>query len=255
VANRIEPISHPRDDQTNDSPDRSDARSSRHADDVEHADPRRHRDGRANPREPVDNSALTTSTRQARLIDDTACPLSCGLPVVGFYTRQGIAMHISRNAKPFIVIALVGALLGVSSFATAAFVQDSSTGDVSGSAEAMLAAVVTGAQTGTLLPGETAYVTLTLSNPNTNVKIKLLSITPGDVVIDTTADVADKSYCQGQLELSTAGADPLLPTLAVSEADFPYKLTDAVKLKDDTDIRCQGMTFHTTWTAQFEAVR
>ena len=24
-----------------------------------------------------------------------------------------------------------------------------------------------------------------------------------------------------------------------------------MKLKDDTDARCQGMTFHTTWTAQF----
>ena len=42
-----------------------------------------------------------------------------------------------------------------------------------------------------------------------------------------------------------------MPTLAVSEANFPFELRWAVKLKDDTDARCQGMTFHTTWTAQF----
>ncbi|WHT22525.1 hypothetical protein N8J89_16110 [Crossiella sp. CA-258035] len=164
-------------------------------------------------------------------------------------------MHINRKAKPVIVVAAIGTILGLASFALAAFVQDSTTGSVSGSAEAMTPATVTGAQTGTLLPGEKGYVTLTLSNPNANVKIKLLSVTPGEVVIDTVANIADKPYCQSQLELSTAGADPLLPTLAVSEANFPYKLTDAVKLKDDTDIRCQAMTYHTTWTAQFQAVR
>ncbi len=74
-------------------------------------------------------------------------------------------------------------------------------------------------------------------------------------VIDSVADAADATYCHGQLELSTAGADLLMPTLAVSEANFPFALREAVKLKDDTDIRCQGMTFHTTWTAQFQAVR
>lgn len=33
------------------------------------------------------------------------------------------------------------------------------------------------------------------------------------------------------------------------------KLTDAVTLRAYADIRCQAMTFHTTWTARFEAVR
>jgi len=164
-------------------------------------------------------------------------------------------MRINNKAKSVLIVATVGALMGAGGFAVASFVQDSTTGGVSGSAEAMTPATVTGAQVGTLLPGEKAYVTLTLSNPNANVKIKLVSVTPGDVVIDTVGNVADKPYCQGQLELSVAGADPLLPTLAVSEANFPYKLTDAVKMKEDTDIRCQGMTFHTTWTAQFQAVR
>ncbi|MEU4518878.1 hypothetical protein AB0F52_09180 [Amycolatopsis sp. NPDC024027] len=134
----------------------------------------------------------------------------------------------TNKAKSVLVVAAVGGLVGVGGFAVAAFVQDSTTGGVSGSAEAMTPATVTGAQVGTLLPGEKAYVTLTLFNQNANVKIRLVSVT---------------------------GADPLLPTLAVSEANFPYKLTDAVKMKDDTDIRCQAMTFHTTWTAQFQAVR
>jgi hypothetical protein len=164
-------------------------------------------------------------------------------------------MRINNKAKSVLIIATVGALVGVGGFAVAAFVQDSTTGGVSGSAEAMVPATVTGAQTGTLLPGEKGYVTLTLSNPNANVKIKLLTVTPGEVVIDSVTNPVDTAYCHGQIELSTAGANPLLPTLAVSEANFPYKLTDAVKLKDDTDIRCQAMTYHTTWTAQFQAVR
>ncbi|WP_433662373.1 hypothetical protein ACQPW1_09595 [Nocardia sp. CA-128927] len=164
-------------------------------------------------------------------------------------------MHITKRVKALATIAAIGAILGVAGIAFAAFVQDSTTGGVGGSAEAMSPATVTGAQTGVLLPGEKAYVTLTLSNPNTNVKIKLVSIVAGDVVIDTVANSADMSYCRDQITLSAAGADPLLPTLAVSEANFPYKLTDAVILKDDTDIRCQAMTYRTTWTAQFQAVR
>jgi hypothetical protein len=164
-------------------------------------------------------------------------------------------MRISAKIKPVLIIAAAGTLLGIGGFAIAAFVQSTTTGPVGGSAESFSPVTVTGAQTGTLLPGESAYVTLTLTNPNTNVKAKLTSITPGAAAIDAVSDPADAAYCQGQLVLSTTGADPLFPTLAVSEANYPFKLTDAVTLKPDTDNRCQAMTFHTTWTAQFEAVR
>lgn len=164
-------------------------------------------------------------------------------------------MRTISIVRSVLLIAAFGTLMGVSGFAIATFAQVSTTGPVAGSAESFSAVTVSGAQTGTLLPGESAYVTLTLTNPNTNVKAKLTSITPGEVVIDSVLDSADTAYCHGQIELSTVGADPLFPTLAVSEANYPFKLTDAVKLKADTDTRCQGMSFHTTWTAQFEAVR
>jgi hypothetical protein len=164
-------------------------------------------------------------------------------------------MRFIPMVKAALAMVAVGAVSGVGGFAIAAFIQESTTDPVSGSAESFLAVTVTGAQTGTLLPGESAYVTLTLTNPNANVRAKLISVTPGEVVVDTVIDSADKVYCQGQIELSALGADPIFPTLAVSEANFPFKLTDAVKLKPDTDIRCQGMTFHTTWTTTFEAVR
>lgn len=164
-------------------------------------------------------------------------------------------MTIKSKTKPVLVIVAIGTLLGVTGFALAAFVQSTTTGPVAGSTESFSPVVVTGAQTGTLLPGESAYVTLTLTNPNSNVKAKLMSVTPGEAVIDTVADPANAAYCLGQIVLSTDGADPLFPTLAVSEANYPFKLTDAVTLKLDTDNRCQGMTFHTTWIAQFEAVR
>jgi hypothetical protein len=164
-------------------------------------------------------------------------------------------MRINKRVMPVLVIAAVGTILGVGGFAVAAFIQPSSVDSVPGSAESFVAVTVTGAQTGTLLPGESALVTLTLTNPNSNVKARLLSIAPGAVFIDTVGNPADATYCHDQIELSTAGADPHMPTLAVSEANYPFALNNAVKLKDDTDIRCQAMTFHTTWTAQFQAVR
>ncbi len=164
-------------------------------------------------------------------------------------------MPTNKKIVSGVAIATVGAILGVAGFALAAFIQSSSVDAVPGSAESFVAATVTGAQTGTLLPGESALVTLTLTNPNSNVKARLLSIAPGEVFIDTVADPADEAYCKGQIELSTAGADLLMPTLAVSEANFPFAIRNAVKLKDDTDIRCQSMTFHTSWTAEFQAVR
>ncbi|MEU4446690.1 hypothetical protein AB0K14_07480 [Actinosynnema sp. NPDC050801] len=164
-------------------------------------------------------------------------------------------MRVTSKIKPVIVLAAVGTLMGVTGFAVATFAQSSTAGPVGGSTEAFTSVTVTGAQTGVLLPGETAFVTLTLTNPNSNVKARLASVTAGEIVIDTIGNSVDTAYCQGQIELSTAGADPLFPTLAVSEANYPFKLTDAVKLKADTDIRCQAMTFHTTWTAVFEAVR
>ncbi|WP_411136638.1 hypothetical protein [Streptomyces sp. C10] len=135
-----------------------------------------------------------------------------------------------------------------------AFIQQSTSGPVTGSAEEFAPITVTGGQTAPLLPGETADVTLTFTNPNSNVRAQLASIAAGDVVVDTVANADDMTYCHGQIELSTVGVGPL-PTLDLSQANLPFVLADAVKLKEDTDIRCQGMTFHTTWTVQAQAVR
>ena len=145
----------------------------------------------------------------------------------------------------------MGAVLGVGGFAFASVIQDRSVHSVSHSSGPSMRATVTGVQTGTLLPGESALVTLFLTNPNSNVKARLLHITPGGVFIDSVADPTDPAYCRDQLELTAAGADLLMPILAVSERNFPFALRKAVKLKDDTDAPCQGMTFHTTLTAQF----
>ncbi len=164
-------------------------------------------------------------------------------------------MRITMKTKAVLGTAALGTILGVGGFAIASFTQDSTVDSVAGSTETFVPAIVTGAQTGTLLPGESALVTLTLTNPNSNVKARLLSVAPGQVIIDTVKDPADAVYCSGQIALSVLGANPLMPTLAVSEANFPFAIKDAVMLKTDTDIRCQGMKFHTTWTTQFEAVR
>jgi hypothetical protein len=134
------------------------------------------------------------------------------------------------------------------------FIQQSTSGPVAGSAEYFAPITVTGGQTATLLPGETADVTLTFTNPNSNVRAQLTAIAAGDVVVDTVANADDMTYCHDQIELSTAGVGPL-PTLDLSQANLPFVLAAAVKLKEDSDIRCQGMTFHTTWTVQSQAVR
>ncbi len=149
-----------------------------------------------------------------------------------------------------LAIATMGPVLGVGGFAFASVI-DRRVDSISRSSESSRGANVVGTQTGTLLPGESALVTLVLTNPNSNVKARLLNITPGEVFIDSVVNPADAAYCHDQLELSAAGADLVLPTLAVSERNFPFALRKAVKLKDDTDARCRGMTFHTTWTAQF----
>ena len=134
------------------------------------------------------------------------------------------------------------------------FNQQSTSGPVEGSVESFVPITVTGEQTATLLPGETADVTLTFTNPNSNVRAQLVSIAAGDVVVDSVVNEDDMTYCRDQIELSTAGVGPL-PTLDLSQANLPFVLAAAVKLKEDSDIRCQGMTFHTTWTVQSQAVR
>lgn len=162
-------------------------------------------------------------------------------------------MHSNRKAKPLLLVhTAIGAVVAVSAFV---FVQHTNANGAAGSPEPVTHATVPGTQIGVLLPGETANVTLTLSNPNANVKAKLQPISAGDVVIDTVADPADKPYCHGQIELSTVGADTRLPTLAKHETNHPYKMVDAVKLKADTDFRCQGMTYHTTWFVHLKAVQ
>lgn len=161
-----------------------------------------------------------------------------------------------RTTKIRTALAITGtsAILGVGGFALAAFIQQSTSDAVAGSAESFAPITVTGAQTGKMLPGESADVTLTFTNPNSNVRAKLTSIAPGAVVVDTVANAADMAYCHDQIAQSTAGVGPL-PTLDLSQANLPFVLASAVTLKDDTDNRCQGMTFHTTWTVQSQAVR
>jgi hypothetical protein len=149
----------------------------------------------------------------------------------------------------------VGAVVGASALAITAFIQHDTANGAAGSPESVIRATVPGTQIGVLLPGETANVTLTLTNPHANAKAEVQPISAGDVVIDTVANPADKPYCHDQLELSTVGADPHLLILAKHETNHPYKMIDAVKLKADTDVRCQGMTYHTTWFVHLKATR
>jgi hypothetical protein len=55
-----------------------------------------------------------------------------------------------------LAVAAAGTILGVGGFAIAAFVQATTSDAVAGSAESFVPTTVTGAQTGKLLPGETA---------------------------------------------------------------------------------------------------
>lgn len=161
-------------------------------------------------------------------------------------------MHSNRKGKQLLLVhTAVASVVAVSAFA---FIQQNAANGAVGSPESVAHATVPGTQIGVLPPGETAYVTLWLTNPHANVKAELQPISAGDVVIDTVANPADKAYCHGQVELSTVGADPHLPTLAKQETNHPHKMIDAVKLKAETDFRCQGMTYHTMWFVHLKAV-
>jgi hypothetical protein len=185
--------------------------------------------------------ASTTTTRLR--------PRGCrGHPVTA---PEEKSVRSNKKSKPLLVRAAMGAVVAVSAFATATIIQHTV---ANGSPESVTHLTVPGTQIGVLLPGEAAYVTLALTNPYANVKAKLQPISAGDVVIDTTPDPADKDYCHGQVELSTVGGDPEPLTLAKHETKHPYKMVDAVKLKADTDARCRGMTYHTTWFVHFKAV-
>jgi len=160
-------------------------------------------------------------------------------------------VRIRKKIMSGLAIATMGTVLGFGGFAFASVIQHRRVDSVSHPSESSMRAIVTGVQTGTLLPGESALVTFFLTNPKSGVNARLLHITPDEIFIDSVVDPADAAYCHDQLELSPAGADLPMPTLAVRAANFPFELRWTVKLKDDTDARCQGMTFHTTWTAQF----
>jgi len=163
-------------------------------------------------------------------------------------------MRVTNTIKAVLGTAVFGAILGGGGSALAVLTQKPKVDSVPGRPESFVAAAVPGTQTGTLLPGESATVTLTLRNPNSNGRARLVSIAPGEVFIDTVRDPADAAYCHDQIVLTTVAVDPLMPTLAVSAANFPFAVRNAVKLMGNTDTRCQGMTYHTTWGARFHAV-
>ena len=114
-------------------------------------------------------------------------------------------MRIRMKIMSGLVLATMGTVLGVGGFAFASVIQHRSVGSGSGSSGSSRGATVTGVQTGTLLPGETALVAFVLTNPNSNVNARLLHITPHEVFIDLVVDPADAAYCHDQLELSPAG--------------------------------------------------
>jgi hypothetical protein len=104
-----------------------------------------------------------------------------------------------------------------------------------------------------LLPGETAGVTLVLNNPAGNANAKVTSITPlgVDVVQDSTQGNSpeDKTYCEGQIELSAPAAGQVIVGGASAN------VAANIKFKDTMDIRCEGIDYTAKWTVTFQAVR
>ena len=74
-------------------------------------------------------------------------------------------MGIRTKIMSGLAIATMGTVLGVGGFAFASVIQDRRVDSVSGSSESSRGATVTGTQTGTLLPGESALVTFVLTTP------------------------------------------------------------------------------------------
>jgi hypothetical protein len=163
---------------------------------------------------------------------------------------------MSANKKRLSAVAAGVAVAAVGAGAAwAAFGTGVSTA-VAGKAEAVQVVAVTGTQvTESLLPGESSEVTLTVKNPNKNVKAEIGSITADGVVVSNISTPDTKWACEQKVVQNLAlGASATLPILD-KDATATITLPTGVTLAETAPLACQGMEFTTKWKVHFKAIR
>ena len=108
-----------------------------------------------------------------------------------------------------------------------------------------------------MLPGESADVSVSLSNPWTNtVQGKVTTITP----VPPTADqvqvaLADRQWCLDRLTFHRYATTPSSKRRDRPNTAVSVNLDDAVSLAPVADERCSGMRFPVAFKVSFEATR
>jgi hypothetical protein len=170
------------------------------------------------------------------------------------------------------VIASSVAAAGVIAAGTFAYATFKSTGTAAAGdqgAEAFTPMTVTGTWVGVrpdnnapvistrMLPGESADVSVSLSNPWTNtVQGKVTTITPIPPTADQMqVDPADRQWCLDRLTFHQYATTPSAGVVIAPNTAVSVNLDDAVSLAGVADERCSGMKFPINFKVSFEATR
>jgi hypothetical protein len=166
------------------------------------------------------------------------------LILAGDNQRERHQMRITKRVKAVIVTAAIAGVLGVASFAVAAYLS-TSTAEVTGSFASWTSPGVVGDAVGPLIPGQSTDVRLTVTNNNT-VAGQIVGVTAKSVTVDGD----DSGKCAGYLVQKGLETLPTGPVAAGATAVIT--VPGGLAMKDEGDqIACQGKTFSATWDVQF----
>ena len=127
--------------------------------------------------------------------------------------------------------------------------------NANGSAEQFEATTVTVTTTPSMIPGEKKNVVLKLTNPNSNLNAKVVSIEAVGLTDVMTNDPGDAGQCTAWVIQNVSNAGNVALPITIGAGDTNYTLIEGIAFHDDMDIRCEGMSFKSNWKVTFQAVR
>jgi hypothetical protein len=165
---------------------------------------------------------------------------------------------MKKKIKVMIAGAAAAGTIAVAGISYAAFARNNNV-DAVGTSESFRPVTVSGQWAGGpaggtsgLLPGEAGDVRITVSVSGDNtVAAKVSSIVAKPITAGNISGIADankKGYCASMLVPATYSPSLIL---AKGAANVQITLEDAVTLKPEAEIDCEGMTFTTGWTVSF----
>lgn len=165
-------------------------------------------------------------------------------------------MH-KRNKRILAATLAVAGVLAVAGTAWAVFSSSTTSSNVQGGTASIAPLTVTGQLTdATLWPNQSTDVTLAVVNPN-DTKLKVSAVVPVGVTnADITLAGPDQTpqaydFCRQKVQTVGLPAPASLFIQANAGAD-PISIPGGLKLLNEADNRCQGMTINAKWTVEFD---